>query len=52
MGGSPTAVSTISDRHDTIAECYTIDGRKISTPQRGLNIIRTAEGKTVKVMVR
>jgi hypothetical protein len=32
-------------------EYYTPDGRRLNSPQRGLNIVRTADGKTVKVMV-
>ena len=29
-----------------------IDGKRIATPQRGLNIIRTSDGKTKKVVVK
>ena len=31
---------------------YSIDGRRLTAPQRGLNIIRTADGCTMKVVVR
>jgi hypothetical protein len=31
---------------------YSIDGRRLTAPQRGLNIIRTADGRTMKVVVR
>ena len=31
---------------------YSIDGKRIATPQRGLNIIRTSDGKMKKVVVR
>ena len=31
---------------------YSIDGKRIATPQRGLNIIRTSDGKTKKVVVK
>jgi hypothetical protein len=31
---------------------YTVDGRQVSQPQRGLNIVRMADGKTVKVLVK
>ena len=31
---------------------YTIDGKRISEPQRGLNIIRTKDGKTRKVVIK
>ena len=32
-------------------EYYAPDGRRLNAPQRGLNIVRTADGKTVKVIV-
>lgn len=31
---------------------YSIDGRRLSAPQRGINIVRRADGTTVKVVVR
>lgn len=31
---------------------YTVDGRLISTPQKGINIVRLSNGKTVKVVVK
>ena len=31
---------------------YTIDGRQLQAPQRGLNIMKTADGKTVKVLMK
>ena len=31
---------------------YSIDGKRIATPQRGLNIIRTSDGKMKKVVVK
>ncbi|GAB6983320.1 Omp28-related outer membrane protein [Prevotella dentasini] len=31
---------------------YTVDGRRISAPQRGLNIVKMSDGSTVKVMVK
>ena len=33
-------------------EVYSIDGRKLDKPQRGLNIIRTSNGKTKKVVIK
>ena len=31
---------------------YTLDGRQVSTPQRGVNIIRMNDGKVKKVLVK
>lgn len=31
---------------------YTLDGRMVTTPQRGVNIVRLSDGSTVKVFVR
>jgi hypothetical protein len=30
---------------------YTIDGRRLTAPQRGVNIVRNADGSTRKVVV-
>lgn len=49
---SASSVNTITTVNSHDVKRYTIDGRQISAPQRGLNIIKTAEGKTVKVLVR
>ena len=35
-----------------IVECYSIDGKHISSPQRGLNIIRMSDGTTKKVVIK
>jgi len=32
--------------------CYSLSGRRLSTPQRGINIVRTADGKIVKTIIR
>ena len=31
---------------------YTVDGRRINAPQRGINIVKMSDGTTVKVMVK
>ena len=31
---------------------YTIDGTRVNAPVKGLNIVKKADGKTVKVMVK
>ena len=47
--------TSISDVHTTTATeaaRYTLDGRQVSTPQRGLNIIRLSDGTVRKVIVK
>ena len=46
-----TGIATVT-KNDHITTRYTLDGRQISTPQKGLNIIRKADGTTRKVFVR
>ncbi len=29
-----------------------IDGRKISAPQRGLNIVKLSDGSTIKILIK
>ena len=31
---------------------YTLDGRMISTPQKGVNVVRLSDGSTIKVLVK
>lgn len=38
--------------NDTLVARYTIDGRLITAPQKGINILRYANGRTVKVLVK
>lgn len=37
---------------DSITARYMLDGRQVTAPQRGLNIIRMANGRTVKVVIK
>jgi len=45
-----TAINGSSDAREVAR--YTADGRQVSAPQRGLNIIRLSDGTTRKVMVK
>ena len=31
---------------------YSVDGRQLAQPQRGLNIVKMSDGSTVKIMVK
>lgn len=54
LSDDPAGVEGISESKSELKEVarYTIDGRRISTPQRGLNIVKMSDGSTVKVLVK
>ena len=45
-------ISQKTIRQPTIADCYDLNGRRISQQQRGLNIIKMSDGTTRKVIVK
>ncbi len=45
-------IATTATQQPTIVERYTIDGKRIVTTQRGLNIIKMSDGTTRKVVVK
>lgn len=45
-------MATTATQQPSIVERYTIDGKRINQPQRGLNIIKMSDGTTKKVIVR
>ena len=45
-----TTVRTIEAADGTVKRIYTLTGASVNAMQRGLNIVRTADGKTVKVL--
>ncbi len=47
------AATTIADTlNDSATECYDINGRRTTGIQKGLNIVRLGNGKTMKVFVK
>ena len=51
--GGDTAIKTIEcNPADNAVVIYSTSGARLATPQRGINIIHTAEGKTIKVLVK
>ena len=49
----PTGVNSLkTDNHISPEATFSLDGRRLSNPQRGLNIIRMSDGKTKKVMIK
>lgn len=47
-----TSIGSVDAQTDGEAEYYTIDGRKNNTLVKGLNIVKTANGETKKVVVK
>ncbi|MBR6030798.1 MAG: hypothetical protein IKP36_02425 [Bacteroidaceae bacterium] len=47
-----TGISTVSSKEDTPEARYSLDGRKLQTPQKGINIIRMSDGTTRKVLIK
>ena len=50
---STTAISPVSEETRTAveAERYTLDGRRITTPQKGINIVKYSDGRVSKEVV-
>ena len=48
----PTAISDIHSANACEAVRYTLDGRQITAPQHGVNIVRMSDGTVRKVMVK
>lgn len=50
----PVGIGGISENNGELREVarYTIDGRKISVPQRGLNIVKLSDGSTIKILIK
>lgn len=55
FNGTPDATAAVSNTPAAKADAtetarYTLDGKRISTPQRGINIVRMSDGTTKKVL--
>jgi hypothetical protein len=48
----PTGISAVSSNNATETVRYTLDGRQITAPQHGLNIIKMSDGTVRKVVVK
>lgn len=51
-GNITDGISNITNNTKKNAECFTVDGRRISAPVKGLNIIKTSNGETRKFFVK
>ena len=48
----PTGITNINNDIEKIERYYSLDGKRMAQPQRGLNIIRKSDGTTSKVFVK
>lgn len=48
----PTGITNINNDIEKIERYYSLDGKRMAQPQRGLNIIRNSDGTTSKVFVK
>lgn len=46
------SVSNVRSANTSVAARYTLDGRQISAPQHGINIVKMSDGTVKKVMVK
>ena len=49
---TPSAIQSVSTTNAVESVRYTLDGRQISAPQHGINIVRMSDGTVRKVMVK
>ena len=49
----PNSISSVSDRKETAVETarYTLDGRRITAPQKGINIVKYSDGRVRKEVI-
>lgn len=47
-----TAVKSVETESEQVEQVYDLSGRRIDSKQRGVNIVRRADGKAVKVVVK
>ena len=47
-----TAIRAVKRENGNETQYYSIDGKRLSQPQRGINIVRMSDGTTKKVTVR
>jgi len=52
LGDTATTIATIETEETGIAAIYTLDGKKVNAPVKGINIFRMANGTTKKVYIK
>ena len=48
----PTAITSVTQNTKVGQQYYSLDGKRIAAPQRGMNIVKMSDGTTRKVMVK
>ncbi len=49
-GGGETGIKELTDSADSaITGYYSLDGRRLNAPAKGVTIVRYANGKTIKI---
>ncbi|MGI6223518.1 MAG: choice-of-anchor J domain-containing protein [Prevotella sp.] len=49
---SPTGIHSVNSHDGQCSQWFSLDGKRLSQPQPGLNILRKSDGRCLKVMVR
>ena len=49
---NPTAIDDVNTVDDAIDAYYTVDGMKLESPAKGLNIVKYKSGRTKKVYIQ
>ncbi len=52
VDGDATAIESVAADLNTATAIYDVNGRKLSAPQKGINIMKLANGKSVKLIVK
>lgn len=52
IGDFGTSISDIGIADNTVVARFSVDGRQLSTPRKGLNIVKTANGRAMKILVK
>lgn len=48
----PTGITTITQQPSSSTQYYTIDGKRIDAPVKGVNIVKCSDGSTRKVVIK
>lgn len=48
----PTGIQTVTEEENNENHYYSIDGRELTSPQTGINIVKSKNGKTKKIFIK
>lgn len=52
IGDFGASIADIGISDNTVVARFSVDGRQLSAPRKGLNIVKTADGRAMKVLVK